>query len=134
VTTPVSPLSPAPTPAASAEPGRLAAFPNTIIVYQQKGDTTRQWTIYRTGRILADDGTERMVPAAQVTPLFELVERLDFWQLGSAYTAGDECPTCPLEVLTVYRGGEVKEITAVGEHAGLPAVLQQALDEISRLV
>jgi hypothetical protein len=119
----------------TATEGRVAVFPNTIIVYQREGGfagRSEKWTFYPTGRIVAGDGTEWQVPAEQVKPLFDLAESPDFWNLNDSYPA-NACADCYVHTLTVYQKGETKTVTFV-EDGDLPATLQQTLDEINKLI
>lgn len=137
---PVTPLAPGATaksaiatPTATAD--RAAVFPNTIIVYQREGGIvggSKKWTFYRTGRILAGDGTAWQVPADQAKALFDLAEAPDYWNLSDNYAMA-ACADCYTHTLTVFQKGETKKVTFV-EGAGLPANLQQMLDEINKLV
>lgn len=117
---------------------RRAVFPNTIIVYQREGGlfpgSPQQWTIYHTGRIVAADGTEWQVPATEVRLLFDSVEASDFWGLEDNYAPAGECLDCLVHTLTVYREGEIKEITIVQGLLDLPESLGQVLDEIYSLI
>ncbi len=121
-----------------AEPGgRQAVFPNTIIVYQWTGrspGSPEKWTIYHTGRIVAGDGTEWQVTTRQVKELFDSVEAADFWELDDAYTPAEECADCPVETLTVFLDGEIKEIVVTEGALDLPELLNRALDGIDKLV
>ncbi|HSD84307.1 MAG TPA: hypothetical protein VLG46_10625 [Anaerolineae bacterium] len=133
-----SPLAPPePMDVASATPeGRVAVFPNTIIVYQREGGfagKTGQWTFYFTGRIVAGDGTEWQVPADQAKPLFDLAEAPDYWKLNERYPAKGTCNDCYTHTLTVYQKGETKTVIFV-EGTDLPTNLQQMLDEINQLI
>jgi hypothetical protein len=134
--TETTPPTPSPEPAVpgdeSAETGgRQAVFPNTIVVYQRD---SQKWTIYVTGRVVDGDGNEWMVPAEQVQPLFDSVEADSFWELEEAYGEAGDCPNCPVQKLTVYRGGEIKEITVSQELATLPKALGMALTTIDRAI
>jgi hypothetical protein len=116
--------------------GRRADFPNTIIVYQRKDpsrDGQQKWTIYFTGRIVAGDGTEWQVPAAQVKELFSLVESPEFWEMSDSYGAADVCRDCTVETITVFRGESIKEVTIVDSSFSLPEELRQVLDELHRV-
>jgi hypothetical protein len=131
-----SPLSPLPAPTIpggeTAETGgRVAEFPNTIVVYQRD---SQKWTIYVGGRIVGGDGSAWTVPAEEVKPLFGAVEADAFWELEEGYGAAEECPDCPLQRLTVYREGQIKEITVIEGAAGLPPILDQTLDTLERLI
>jgi len=131
-----SPLSPLPQPTAAGGEatetgGRKAEFPNTIVVYQRD---SQKWTIYVTGRIVGGDGSEWMVPADAVKPLFDSVEADAFWELEEVYGAAGDCPDCPVQKLTVYRGGEIKEITVNQQLDTLPMALGSALGAIDRVI
>ncbi len=143
----LSPLSPLPSPTVSGAPtqpvattpaeptGRAAVYPNTSVVYQLEGGIageSKKWTFYPTGRIVAWDGTEWQVPPDQVKRLFDLAESSDYWDLKNNYPLGDVCADCNVPSLTVFRKGEVKKVTFSGG-AGLPAVLQQMMEEINKL-
>jgi hypothetical protein len=120
----------------AAPAGRTAVFPNTIIVYQREGGIvgrSEKWTIYPTGRIVAGDGTEWKIPADQVKPLFDLVESPGFGTLNDKYPATGACADCYVHTLTVYGQGEPKTVTFV-EGGGLPAHLQQMLNEINKAI
>jgi hypothetical protein len=122
------------TPTATA--GRVAVFPNTLIVYQREGGfsgKSEKWTIYPTGRIVSDTGTAWQVPAEQVAPLFMLVEAPDFANLNAKYPVANACADCYVYTLMVYGQGEPKSVTYV-EGAALPAHLQQVLSEINKAI
>jgi hypothetical protein len=135
-------LSPVATPIApsdqsgaapTATSGRVAVFPETIIVYQREGGfagTSDKWTIYPTGRIMGGDGTEWQVPPEQVAPLFKLVEAPGFASLNEKHAPAGTCNDCYTHTLTVYGQGEPQTVTFV-EGAELPAPLQQMLGEIN---
>jgi hypothetical protein len=131
-----SPL-PTPIPAETPLDGRRAAFPGTIVVYQQ-GD--EQWTIYRTGYVISGDGREWQVPASQVEELFGLVESPDFWQLRAHFVPlhecpdCDRCPDCPAQKLIVYHEGEIKEVTVDYGADDLPDSLRQSLDKLHAIL
>lgn len=134
--TPATPIAPSESVVAtpSATDGRVAVFPNPIIVYQREGGITgksAKWTIYPTGRIVTGEGTAWQVPADQVKPLFDLVESPDFQNLKNSYPAANVCNDCYTHTLTVYHQGAPKTVTFV-EGADLPEALQQLLGEINR--
>lgn len=138
-------VSPAATPTALSEPatatpastdGRVAVFPNTIIVYQREGGfagRSDKWTIYPTGRVVAGDGTEWQVPAERVAPLFALVESPGFEDLNEKYPVASACADCYVHTLTVYGQGEPKTVTFV-DGADLPTHLQQIWSEIDKAI
>lgn len=130
-----SPQSPLPSPTVPGDEtaetgGRIAEFPNTIVVYQRD---SLKWTIYITGRIVDGDGSAWMVPAEEVKPLFDAVEADAFWELEEVYGAAD-CPDCTLHRLTVYRAGQIKEVTVTEGTAERLPLLDQALDALERLI
>ncbi len=144
----LSPLSllPSPTaPSAPTEPvvtipagptGRATVSPDATIVYQLEGGIaggSKQWTFYPTGRIVAWNGIEWQVPSDQVKTLFDLAESPAYWNLNDIYPTGVGCNDCYVPSLTVFRKGEVKKVTFSAE-GKLPAVLQQMLDEINKLI
>ncbi len=117
--------------------GRQAVFPNTIIVYRREDrslNNRRQWTIYRTGRIVADDGTEWQAGAGEVGRLFDMVESPDVWNLADGYSALPDCPDCIVHIVTVYRQGEVKKLIFSQGAPPLPGDLSRIVDEIKRLI
>jgi hypothetical protein len=131
-----SPLSPLPAPTIPGDEtaetgGRIAEFPNTIVVYQRDSG---KWTIYLTGRIVGGDGSEWMVPAEGVKPLFDAVEANAFWELEGVYGAAEECPDCTVHGLTVYREGQIKEVAVTEGAVELPPILDQTLEALKRLI
>jgi hypothetical protein len=117
--------------------GRVAEFPDTIIVYQREGrlpDSPQKWTFYPTGRIVAGDNSEWQVPAQEVQPLFESVEAPDFWSLHEKYAPAGECLDCLVHTLTVFYQGKVKEITVIQGGADLLDNLGKILDGLNTLV
>jgi hypothetical protein len=117
--------------------GRAAVFPNTIIVYQREGrlpDSPQEWTFYYTGLIKAADGTERQLPAARVEQVFDLAESSDLWSLDDNYAPAGQCLDCLVQTLTIYRQGEIKEISVTGDPPELPEDLKQILSQIEALV
>ena len=134
---PLPPTAEPTTPVETESSGRKAVFPNTIIVYQREGrfpDSPQQWTIYHTGRIVAGDGTEWQVPATKVKPLFDFVEAPDFWELDNTYAQAGECLDCLVHILTVYREGEIKEVTVAQEPLDAPENLVRILHEMDSLI
>jgi hypothetical protein len=120
----------------TATPGRVAVFPDTIIVYQRTGGiagTSDKWTIYPTGRIVAGDGTEWQVPAEQVAPLFKLVESPAFTSLNATYPVVNACADCYTYTVTVYGPGEPQSVTFV-DGADIPVILQQVMSELNTLI
>ncbi len=116
--------------------GRVAVFPNTIIVYQRQGGIaglSQQWTFYPTGRVVAGDGTEWQLSPEQVKPLFSLAEDAAFQQLEDSYPAAATCADCITHTLTVYQDGQVKKVTFT-DSASIPAYLQQMLNELDQLI
>jgi hypothetical protein len=134
-----SSAAPPPTVVSSeAEPGgRRAVFPETIIVYQQQNGPVgdwQQWTVYHSGRIVVADGTEWQASPSTVGPLFDLVERPDFWNLLPTYKPERKCPDCLVQTVTVYYEGDIKEITVINEPPALPPHLKQVLQELDDLI
>jgi hypothetical protein len=122
--------------APTATSGRVAVFPETIIVYQRAGGfagTSDKWTIYQTGRIVAGDGAEWQVPAEQVAPLFELVESPAFGELDEKYAPAGTCNDCYTHTLTVYGPGEPQSVTFV-DGAEIPSALQRLLTELNTAI
>jgi hypothetical protein len=135
VATPVAPSDQSGT-SPTATSGRVAVFPETIIVYQRTGGfagTSDKWTIYQTGRIVAGDGAEWQVPAEQVAPLFKLVEAPDFASLSAKYAPAGTCNDCFTHTLMVYGPGEPQSVTFV-DGADLPPYLQQLLPELNKAI
>ena len=125
------------TPETGEGDGRKAAFPNTIVVYSEaglNGEDFQQWTIYHTGRILASDGEETQAGSTRVDFLFETVEATGFWALAESYGPLGGCPDYVVRTLTVYREGQIKQITVIGDPDGLPALLAHALSELKLLL
>jgi hypothetical protein len=121
----------------ATDDGRVAEFPNTIVVYRREGrfpDSPQKWTFYHTGRLVDEDGNEWQLPAETVKPLFDFVESPDFSALDRSYTASGECLDCLQHVLTVYREGEVHEITFTEGVSDAPEELTWLLDEMETLV
>lgn len=129
VMSPLSPLSPLPKPTETG--GRQAEFPNTIVVYRLD---SQEWTIYATGRIVGGEGMAWTVPVESVTPVFDAVEAEAFWDLEEVYGSAEGCPACPVQTLTVYRGGEVKAVTVRQEPETLPKPLATALEAIEGVI
>lgn len=120
-----------------ADDGRVAEFPNTIIVYRREGrlpDSPQEWTFYHTGRVVNEDGSEWQLPAETVNPLFDFVESPDFSSLDKRYAPSGECADCLQHVLTVYREGEVYEITITEGASDAPEKLNWMLGEMETLV
>lgn len=117
--------------------GRVAVFPNTIVVYREEGPaeaSTRQWTIYHTGRVLASDGKETQAYADGVDAFFETVESQAFWALTDSYGPPGGCPDCLVRTITVYHKGQIKDIRILDDPGDLPKLLAQALEEAIRLI
>jgi hypothetical protein len=134
--TPIVPTKPLDVVPATEPAGRVAVFPDTIIVYQREGGIagkSEKWTIYPTGRIVSGDGSEWQVPAEQVALLFKLVEAPGFAQLNAKYPAAGACADCYTHTLTVYGQGEPQTVT-FGEGPNLPAHVQQMLTEINKSI
>ena len=111
--------------------GRVAAFPQTILVYVQEGafpGSPVQWTFYPTGYVLASSGETWMLDPLQVAPLFTLVESEAFWSLADLYGAPEACQDCLVQALNVYMDGQIKGIQVYPGAAQLPPELQSALD------
>jgi hypothetical protein len=135
VATPVPPPDQSGTSPTSIS-GRVAVFPETIIVYQRDGGLagmSGKWSIYQTGRIVAGDGTEWQVPAEQVAPLFKLVEAPGFASLNEKYAPAGACNDCYTHTLSVYGPGEPQSVTFV-DGADLPPYLQQLMPELNKAI
>jgi len=131
---PVEPSGAVPTPTSSD--GRVAVFPDTIIVYRREGGfvgKSEEWTIYPTGRIVSSDGAEWQVPPERVAPLFTLVESPSFKSLNKKYAPAGTCNDCYTHTLTVYGQGEPQTVTFV-DGADLPAHVQQILPELNKAI
>lgn len=134
----VTPAAPPEQSGATATPtsGRVAVFPETIIVYQRTGGfvgTSDQWTIYPTGRIVAGDGAEWQVSPEQVAPLFKLVESAEFDALNENYAPAGACDDCYTYTVTVYGQGEPQTVTFL-DGGDWPAALQQLLPLLNTAV
>jgi hypothetical protein len=131
--TPIAPTEPArPTPTTG---GRVAVFPEPIIVYQREGGfagTSDKWTIYQTGRIVAGDGTEWQVPAEQVASLFKLVESPAFGELNEKYAPIGTCNDCFTYTLTVYGPDQPQTVIFI-DGADFPPLGQQLLAQLNSI-
>jgi hypothetical protein len=113
--------------------GRVAEFPNPILVYRHEGRSPQQWTIYPTGLIVADDGGQRQVPPEEVAPLFDYFTSAAFWELDTLYVPTPERPGESLRRVIVYYRGEIREVALPEESGAAEEPLQPLLERLEQL-
>gem|GEM_PF-3084542 len=113
--------------------GRVADFPNPILVYRHEGRSPQQWTIYPTGLIVADDGSQRQVPPEEVAPLFDYFTSAAFWELDTLYVPTPERPGESLRRVIVYYQGGIREVALPEESGAAEKPLQPLLERLEQL-
>jgi hypothetical protein len=117
--------------------GRRVDFPDTIIVYQRSSLATpnpQKWTLYRGGRVILPDGTERAFAADAMRSIFDEVDGLNLAELREQYAPATPCAACVVHTLTLFRGQTVRPIVIVLEANDVPVPLRQTIGQIAQLV
>jgi hypothetical protein len=137
-----SPITtPSPASSANEEPGRetdKANVPNDVVIIFHRGGgfagVNEQWTIYRDGRITANDGREWQITADQVEQLLIDIEALGFFELNDTYMPLDTCCDRFTYEVTVHKDNKANTVTTIDAAPNVPPELQQIITEINRVL
>lgn len=139
--------SPPPAPTATAEPEAALLEPTVseadsqenkpVLVYQRRGGPQNgptQWSLYRDGRIVDDQGREQTVRPAQVTRLLETIESLGFFTIKESDLPEEACCQGMTHTITSRWNEQTNTLTVSASAPETPDNLQQILEEVQQVI
>ncbi len=122
---------------AENETGKANIPDDAAIVFHRSGGIAgvdEQWTVYRDGRVVANDGRAWQITAEQVEQLLADIEALGFFQLDNDFTPFDTCCDRFTYSLTVHNDDMVKTVTTIDDAANTPDALWNVLERVNSLL